>query len=352
MESSAPSTCPGCNTELGPGLLVCPACHRLIHQDRLRALADTASAAAAAGSLTAELTAWREALELLPAGSRQAEVITAKMVRLRERIDAGEADRPAPAADPGAAAGTPAAGGSGRAGVLSALGLLVWKFKFVLTFLLTKAKLLFLGFSNLGTVLSMFVWLQVYWHRWGWPLALGLMLCIYVHEMGHVAALTRYGMKASAPMFIPGFGALIRLSSRPVDPVEDARIGLAGPMWGLGAAVAAWLGWKLLDWPALGATARLAAWINLFNLIPVWQLDGGRGFNALSTAQRCGVVAACALTLLFTTDRMPLWIAFFAVFRILGGTAPARGAARPFGEFVFLVLALAGLEALSTIDPS
>ena len=61
-------------------------------------------------------------------------------------------------------------------------------------------------------------------------LALGLVLSIYVHEMGHVIALRRYGFKADAPMFIPGLGAIIRLRQHVVDPRADAQIGLAGPI--------------------------------------------------------------------------------------------------------------------------
>jgi len=74
-------------------------------------------------------------------------------------------------------------------------------------------------------------------NMFGWPLALGLVLSIYIHEMGHVVALMRYGVKATAPMFIPGVGAIIRLQQSLGDPRQDARCGLAGPLWGLGAAL-------------------------------------------------------------------------------------------------------------------
>src|SRR3989454_12639768 len=75
----------------------------------------------------------------------------------------------------------------------------------------------------------------VYWAAWGWKFALGVVLSIYVHEMGHVQALQRYGIKATAPMFIPGVGAVVRLKQYPASPREDARVGLAGPLGGLGA---------------------------------------------------------------------------------------------------------------------
>src|SRR6266487_4330085 len=115
---------------------------------------------------------------------------------------------------------------------------------------------------------------------------LGVVLSIYVHEMGHVQALQRYGIKATAPMFIPGVGAVVRLKQYPADRREDARVGLAGPIWGLGAAVVAYAVYRATGSGIWGAIAHFGAWVNLFNLLPVWQLDGGRGFRALTRGQR------------------------------------------------------------------
>ena len=78
----------------------------------------------------------------------------------------------------------------------------------------------------------------VYWTVFGGRFALGFVLSIYIHEMGHVAALMRYGVPATAPLFIPGLGAVIRLRQSFINPREDARVGLAGPIWGCGAALA------------------------------------------------------------------------------------------------------------------
>ena len=146
---------------------------------------------------------------------------------------------------------------------------------------LTKAKFLLLGLTKASTLFSMLLSMGVYWAAFGWPFAVGLVLSIYVHEMGHVYLLTRFGVKAEAPMFIPGLGAVIRLRQSFTDPRQDALVGLAGPIWGLGAAI-----WGPGPGTATGepyflAIARLGAWINLFNLIPIWQLDGGRAFRAL-----------------------------------------------------------------------
>ena len=67
---------------------------------------------------------------------------------------------------------------------------------------------------------------------------------------------------------------------------EDARVGLAGPIWGLGSAIVAWLAAITTGLPVWYAIAHTAAWLNLFNLLPIWQLDGGRGFRALTRKQR------------------------------------------------------------------
>lgn len=61
-------------------------------------------------------------------------------------------------------------------------------------------------------------------------------------------------------------------------------MGLAGPLWGLAAAIAAALAYLATDAPIWAAIARFGAWINLFNLLPVWQLDGSRGPSRGSSA--------------------------------------------------------------------
>ncbi len=105
--------------------------------------------------------------------------------------------------------------------------------------ILGKAKFLLLGFTKIGTLLTFIAGLSIYWTIWGWQFALCFLLSIYIHEMGHVAALRRFGIPASAPMFIPGLGALVRLKQSPASATEDSRVGLAGPLWGVGACIGA-----------------------------------------------------------------------------------------------------------------
>jgi Zn-dependent protease len=190
--------------------------------------------------------------------------------------------------------------------------------------------------------------LWVYTAFYGWKFALGLILSIYVHEMGHVVALRRYGIPATAPMFIPGFGALVRLKQNPATPAEDARTGLAGPLWGAAAAIAALALGALLHNQLLFAIARLGAWINLFNLIPVWQLDGGRGFSALSRGQR-GVVAAALWALaLSRADGLVFILAIAATFRAAGkGNAPEVGDRPVLATYLALAIGLTVLMVVA-----
>ena len=308
--SAPPRRCPDCGTELSPALLSCPRCRRLVHGQRLNELAAAAKQATAAGDVAGALATWREALELLPPDSKQFAAVSASVSNLTRQVDALGLKPPAPAkpkpSDPAYHRGPKSpfgsSGGAKALGAAGAFALLLWKFKFIAVFLLTKVKLLLLGLTKAQTFFSMLASVGVYWVAFGWKFAVGLVLSIYVHEMGHVWMLNRYGFKATAPMFVPGLGAMIRLKQHPADPREDAMIGLAGPVWGLfaaGVCYAVYLGTK---WPAWAAIAQVGAWLNLFNLLPVWQLDGGRAFRALSSTQRWVVIAAMGAALFLTHE--------------------------------------------------
>jgi Zn-dependent protease len=154
-------------------------------------------------------------------------------------------------------------------------GAFLLKFGKAALLLLPKAKLL----TTSGTML---VSLAAYSLIWGWKFALGFVLLLFVHEMGHVIQLRREGIPASAPMFIPFLGAVVTAKSLGDDATAEARVGLAGPVLGtLGALallpVAIATGQDF--WYALVFTGLF---LNLFNLLPVVPLDGGRAMAALS----------------------------------------------------------------------
>ncbi|HEV8238634.1 MAG TPA: site-2 protease family protein [Thermoanaerobaculia bacterium] len=332
--------CAGCGSELAPSLRACPVCHRLVHQAALEDLAAAADRARRAGDASAELLSWRSASELLPAGSRQLAQLSGRIEELSRQV-----------ATPAEAKKRANLGGAGKTGLAATIGAVLWKLKLVLLALLGKAKLLLLGLSKAGTLLTMLLSFGAYWALWGWKFAAGLVLSIYVHEMGHVAALRRFGIPATAPMFIPGLGAFVRLKQRPASPVEDARVGLAGPIWGLGAALAAWGVGAATGAPAWMAIARAGAWINLFNLLPIAPLDGGRGFHALSRPQRWLAAAALAAAWWISRDGLVILLGLVAIGQAMAGKTVPQGDRRTLFEYAGLVLAFAALTKLPVPVP-
>jgi Zn-dependent protease len=179
---------------------------------------------------------------------------------------------------------------------LGAAGLLLLKLGAklkALLLLLPKIKLL----TTSGTML---VSVAAYSLIWGWKFAIGFVLLIFVHEMGHVLQLRREGIKASAPMFIPFMGAVIWAKSLGANALAEARVGLAGPVLGsVGAAalipVASATGNDLFM-----ALAFTGFFLNLFNLLPIVPLDGGRAAAALSPKLWIiGLAGVIALTIAF-----------------------------------------------------
>ena len=114
-------------------------------------------------------------------------------------------------------------------GIVAAVLLLFGKLKAVLLFL-PKLKLL----TTSGTML---VSIAAYSIIWGWKFAVGFVVLLFVHEMGHVIQLRREGVKASAPVFIPFLGAVVWAKSLGGNALAEARVGLAGPVLGTVGAV-------------------------------------------------------------------------------------------------------------------
>jgi Zn-dependent protease len=164
------------------------------------------------------------------------------------------------------------------ASAAAGLAALVAKFGAALKALLValpNLKLLTTAGTALVSVAAYSIW-------FGWTFAIGFVVLLFVHEMGHVIALRREGIRASAPMFIPFLGAVISARSLGDNALAEARVGLAGPVLGsLGALVVAIAGW-LLHSDFLLALAYIGFFINLFNLLPIVPLDGGRAAAAMS----------------------------------------------------------------------
>ncbi len=158
--------------------------------------------------------------------------------------------------------------------VIAAIVAFAAKFKTLLV-LLPKLKL----FATAGT---MFVSIAAYAWLWGVPFAAGFVALLLVHEMGHVIALRREGIRASAPMFIPFLGAVITARSLGDNALAEARVGLAGPILGSIGSAACILIWHATGNDLWRALAFTGFFLNLFNLLPVVPLDGGRAMAAMA----------------------------------------------------------------------
>jgi Zn-dependent protease len=176
--------------------------------------------------------------------------------------------------------------GSGRGdGLLKRIGSALAAIGLVLAKIGAKAKLLLVALPKLklfSTSASMLVSIAAYQLIFGWLFSIGFVLLLLLHELGHVFQLRREGIKASAPMFIPFMGAVISAKSMGDDAAAEARVGLAGPILGSIATLVPlgiWLATGSDFWRAL---AFIGFFLNLFNLVPVLPLDGGRAMAALS----------------------------------------------------------------------
>jgi Zn-dependent protease len=316
--------CPDCGIPLVQSILSCPGCGRLTRSAELEQLAQRARAATTAGDFPAAIEAWTRALELLPPDTVQYRSIQVRIDELRGLMVSGQ---------PGRQGFWQKGAGAGSAVLL----------------LLTKGKALLLGLTKLSTLVSMFGFFGVYWALYGWAFALGLVLSIYVHEMGHVMALRHFGIPATAPMFIPGFGAFIRVRAVSMDPVQDSRVGLAGPLYGLGAAVFCLAVHLATGAKAWGAVAHAGAVMNLFNLIPVWQLDGSRGLHSLTRGQRGTLLVIALAIFAIASERWMLIIAMGLGYRLFTKDAAPQPDNTGFMQFAILLAALTTVIAIAQV---
>jgi Zn-dependent protease len=181
-----------------------------------------------------------------------------------------------------------------------------------LVYLASKAKFLLLALAKVKAVTTlgtMFISIAAYAWVFGWPFAVGLVLLLLVHEMGHVIQLRREGVEASAPVFIPFVGALIAAKSLGEDAAAEARVGLAGPILGtIGTLIplAIWLATGSDLWQAL---AYVGFFLNLINLMPVLPLDGGRAMAVLGPKiWILGILIAVAAAVIFLGPFMLLFV--------------------------------------------
>ena len=319
-------TCRRCSTDLTPGALVCGSCHALVHSEQLDQLAAEAKELESKQDYRRARERWLMGLPLLPSNSRQAAWIQSHARSLDTLADQTQ---PPPSENKWAQ----------KLGPVGPLAVLLAKGKFLLS---TVFKLKFL--------LSFVAFFGVYWAAYGMKFGIGFAALILIHEMGHFIDITRRGLPADMPVFLPGFGAYVRWQALGVPIETQAEVSLAGPLAGLLAAIACAAIWYQTHDHIWAALAYSGAWLNLLNLIPVWMLDGAHAALALSKNQRLILLMGClGLWVIFHSNSLLLvaigagYQAFFAK------NLPPRPS---LTTLVYFIAVLAGLSAIMFVVPS
>lgn len=249
------------------------------------------------GQLQAARQHWLAALQYLPTDSSERNAVQREIAKLDARL------APKPKTD-----------WKKRLGPFGVLIAAIAKYKTLALVLLTKGKFL----------ISILLFVGLYWGLYGWWFGVGLTASVLMHEMGHYLLVRRYGFKAELPMFIPGFGAYVKWNGPGVDPAVRAQISLAGPLFGFFSGLIAYgvfLSTGQAVWLAL---AQFAGWLNLLNLIPVFIFDGASAMNALGAQGRLAVLLVSMTLFFMLSEYLFLFIAIATAYRIWKRDFPAE----------------------------
>jgi Zn-dependent protease len=148
------------------------------------------------------------------------------------------------------------------------------------------------AFAKFSTI---FIAIGGYALIWGWQFAIGFVLLILIHELGHFIEARRLGLHPHWPIFVPFLGAFVAFRTEELTPWRLARIAIAGPVLGAVGAAAFWVVGNAIDSQLLQALAYFGFLINLFNLIPIGFLDGGQILRAFEYLRRGGAKARAAM---------------------------------------------------------
>ncbi|WP_188399194.1 site-2 protease family protein [Sporomusa sp. GT1] len=171
----------------------------------------------------------------------------------------------------------------------------------------------------LSTTASMLVSLAFYAMAFGFKFAVGFVLLLLVHELGHVAASRIVGLRAKGPTFIPFIGAVISLNRAPVNAKMTANIAIGGPAAGTLSALVCLAFYLWSDSTLMLVLAYTACLLNLFNLIPCAPLDGERIAAAISPRLWWLGSLVIGIVFLYTHNILVLIIFLFSLFALWRG---------------------------------
>ncbi len=316
--------CKRCSSALPEDALVCRSFHALVHAEQLEQIAAGAKLLEEQGDLLHAKEQWLKSAILLPADSKQA----AWIQEHAHRLDLAASVSPARPAQKKSL---------GRFAPLAPIAVALGKGKALLALL------------NLKFLLSLGAFVGVYWSLYGMKFGIGFAAQILIHELGHYIDIKRRRLPADLPVFLPGMGAYVRWQALGVSVEKRAAVSLAGPLAGFFAAAACTWMWFQTGSDLWSALARTGAWLNLLNLIPVWGLDGGHAFLALTKTHRVVVLASSLVALVLSGESVFLLLALGATWRLFTKDLPEQPSQATVSYFVAV---LAGLAALMLIVPS
>jgi Zn-dependent protease len=258
--------CERCGMVLFQGNLVCPNCGALVYSRMLNEIAARAQQEEASGNVLRAAMTWREALALLPPTSQQYQSVSQRIGTLTSRFAAGVTS-----------AATPAASAAGPSAQLETVPKPVpandpWPLA------LTKT----IGSMLVSIVIYTFLFSSRNGMTFGLQFATGFVLLMLVHELGHSIAMHYFRLSASPPIFIPFLGAVINLRQMPRNALEEAIVGIGGPVTGTIAAGITYMIYLKTGSVLFLRLAEFGFLLNLFNMLPVPPLDGGRVTAAVS----------------------------------------------------------------------
>lgn len=271
--------CPRCGNTLLQGMLVCRRCGGLVYAQRLNEIAAHATRVEQVNPIEAAMI-WQQALPLLPEDSEQYQRVAERIGALAARLPPPRfSDESVPPQPPVVRPPDP------------------WNVAV---------------FKTVGSMLiSILVYTVMFSKNGNWvygaKFATGFVVLILIHELGHVVAMRYFGLSASPPIFIPFLGAVINLRQPPRNALEESIVGIGGPVLGTLAAGVTYMIYLKTGSLLAFELAEFGFLLNLFNMLPVPPLDGGRVTAAVSPwiwiTGIVGVIGLLALEF-FATGRL------------------------------------------------
>jgi Zn-dependent protease len=208
-------------------------------------------------------------------------------------------------------------------GLIILVGVTALKAKAFLILLVEKVRVFivnpFEGFSAMQYAVaggSFVVTIAAYATQAPLAVVVGFVVITLIHEIGHAVAIRAKGLRAGYMVFIPFIGGAVTLKDQPHNAYDDAQIGLAGPIAGTFASLVCLQIYKWIDEPVWLLIALLGFALNLFNLIPLGLLDGGRISAAITKWMWLLGGAAVIYKLIHQPNPLIILIAVLAAFQV------------------------------------